>query len=357
MRFATRRTLRTASLLLGFFLPPHLKPQTVEQESSRPVESVRALSAAKKRMVAEPGLFSPGAAIPQFENGYFVRFVPETALPDRANVMLWDESGKKIREALVWFPDAETVSIVSAAVGRDGSILASGTAVKADGTRAYYVEAIGSSGKVTDVVQTNPFFPARVCEGSDGSVWSFGQFERGPDGKQENGNILRHFDLKKGLLGSFLPDSTLPVESSGHEMFLRCLSNRLFIYVGGANEYIEFDTTNRSAKRFKLDRSANELPIHGFAITEKGDAYGFLQDFSSPTALQGLFYLQTDKRTGSARWVPVAGGTGRKGESGVISGLWGAQGDYIVHGYGDDAAGRLGVSWSLLTAQSRVAER
>jgi hypothetical protein len=329
------------------------EPPSPEQRSGE--QTVRTISAPSKRVLFDLVPFSAGSTVPYWDKGYLVSISPETAAPGTVNVRLYDANGKKAREAAVWFPEAKTVFLGGAAITSQGTILVSGTAVKADGTRAYYIAATDVTGKLTDAIQTNPFFPKNTCSTADGSVWSFGELDS--SGTPVDGNILRHFDFHAGMINSFLPRSSFspgPYSpalrgNEGHEVYVRCLSNKVFIYSGTADEYIEFDTSTGSAQRFRIDRSAIDLPVRGFAVTEQGDVYGYLRDYQQNTTVQGLFHLDVNTATGRVRWTPIVPGSGLKGQAGVISGLWGADGEYLVHGFDSDPSGRAAVSWSLPT--------
>lgn len=306
-----------------------------------------------KRTVFDAGPFSHGHAMPYWDKGYLISLTPQTGGPGIPNVTLYASDGQKVREAAVWFPGAETVFILSAAVTAEGNILASGTAVKSDGTRAYYIARTDLAGRVTDVIQTNPFFPAHVCSASDGTVWSFGDAGVDPP----NDSTLRQFDLATGLLKSYLPHSSFgggpraPAErgNPGQEVYFRCSGSRIAIYSGVVNYYIEFNTTSGSVKRYHVDRSSVNLPVRGFALTSQGEVYGFLRDYSKPE-LQGLFHLEPDAKNAVVKWVPVEGASGGKGQAGVFQGLWGADGETLIHGYADDPAGWTGVSRSIVVS-------
>jgi hypothetical protein len=86
-------------------------------------------------------------------------------------------------------------------------------------------------------------------------------------------------------------------------------------------------------------------------VTEKGEAFGYLRDYSDQAELQGLFHLDLDTTQMRARWVPVKGASGRKRRERIISGLYGADGEALVHGLDDDPAGRVGVSWSSVKVE------
>lgn len=341
------------------FFPSEVSAQAVSEAAgeshSSAGQSARTLLPSEKRVVFESTPFAAGSTVPYWDKGYLISIVPETTGPGTPNVRLYDASGNKVREAAVWFPGAKVIYILSAAVTQQGGILASGTAVKADGTRAYFIVSTDLSGKIADTIQTNPFSATNVCATSDGSVWSFGDLATDANSQPAEGNLLRQYDFHSGLVKAFLPRSTFgkmnfpPMMrgNSGQEVYLRCLSRKLILYSGAADQYIEFDTMTGSANRYRIDRSSTDLPLKGFAVTEHGGVYGSLRDYSNPDAMQGLFHLEVDAAAGLVRWMPVIGAAGKKGQPGVVSRLWGAEGEYLVHGYDDDPSGNWAVSWSL----------
>ncbi len=347
------RQLVLTTTLVFISLP--VSAQISKPDDFNPQPSLlRTLAPSQRRIVFDAAPFSVGSVVPYWDKGYLISIVPETTSQNSTNIRLYDANGNKVRESAIWFPDTETVFLLSAAVTMDGNIIASGTAVKQDGTRAYFIAGADRSGKVTAAIQTNPFFPKSVCSAADGTIWSFGELGRNADGSIADGDMLRQFDLAKGLVSSYLPRSTFgngrssPAQGGGErrEVYFRCSAGKIVIYSGSSNQYVDFDVESRSAERFKIDRSSADLPLRGLAVTPSGDVYGHLEDYSKPNGLQGLFYLEFDRNKGTVRWEPVGGGSGRKDQPGVVSGLWGADGESLVYNRFDDPAGRMGVSWS-----------
>src|SRR6516165_3208959 len=142
--------------------------------TSSPPRSARTLMPSEKRVVFEASQFAEGSVIPYWDKGYLISIVPESVSPATPNVRLYDATGTRVREVSIWFPGTQTVYILSAAVTPRGQILASGTAVKSDGTRAYFIQETDGSGKRTNAIQTNPFLAEHVCATTEGSVWAFG---------------------------------------------------------------------------------------------------------------------------------------------------------------------------------------
>lgn len=355
------------SWLASILFPTVLVAQGIRNpagESQTPGTQVQnTLRPSGKRVVFESAPFATGSTVPYWDRGYLVSIVPEITSAGSPNVKFYNATGNKVREASVWYPGASAVYILSAAVNQQGGVLASGTAVKEDGTRAYFIAATDLSGRITATIQTNPFSAANVCETPDGAVWGFGDLGTEPNAQPTDGNLLRQYDFDRGLIKEFLPRSTFGTTAHspamrgnpGQEVYFRCLSNKLVIYSGIADQYVEFDTSTGSANRYVIDKSVTSLPVKGFAATEHSGVFGSLRDSSKPEAMQGLFQLEIDATTKLVRWVPVTGAVGKKGEPGVVGRLYGADGEYLVHNYEDDPSGRWAVSWSL--PASRVGPR
>jgi len=325
--------------------------------TSSPPRSARTLMPSEKRVVFEASQFAEGSVIPYWDKGYLISIVPESVSPATPNVRLYDATGTRVREVSIWFPGAQTVYILSAAVTPRGQILASGTAVKSDGTRAYFIQETDGSGKRTNAIQTNPFLAEHVCATTEGSVWAFGDVSQEASADSSQEALLREFNFQKGQIDQLLPRSTFGTTilspasrgGAGHEVYFRCLSNKLVIYSGVAQQFVEFDTTSHSANRFAIEPSTAGVKLTGFAATNDGEVYGSLRNSGNPDSVQGLFHLDLDATAGLAHWTPVIGASGKQSQRGVVSRLWGADGNYLVHNFADDPPGRSAASWSVST--------
>jgi hypothetical protein len=310
----------------------------------------------QKRVVFDSGPFSAGSVLPVWDKGYLISITPELTSPSSSNIRLYDATGNKVRESSIWFPGSERVFILKAAAMPGGNVIASGTAVKTDGTRAYFIAETDQTGKVVSALQTNPFFPAFICSTPDGKIWSFGDLERRKDGGSPEGGLVRQYDLEKGLVASYLPRSEFGSGSrppsvrggEGEEVYFGCASEQLVIYAGSLQEFVIFDLKSKSAEKYKIDRSSVSLPSQAFAVTSAGEVFAYLRDFSEATPLQGLFRLNINRMSSSVQWVPVDGASGLKDQVGVVNGLWGAEGDTLVYGRRDDPVGRTAVLWTSI---------
>ena len=312
---------------------------------------------AERRVVFDATPFSVRSVVPYWNRGYLISRDVETVHPGVSNVRLYDLGGNKVRQAAIWFPGTQRLLLPSAAVTLDGRIVAVGVAERSDGTRASFIALTDVSGSITNVIQTNPFHPSHVCVAPDNTVWSFGSFGYDEMSRPIEGETLRHYDFQKGLIGAYVPRSSFssdsfPPDANGgrnREVYFRCSTQKLVIYSGVANEYLEMDFATQTVKRFRVDRSAFNLPINGFALTATGEVFASLGDFSGATGLRGLFHLQLDSNMDRVRWLPVPGATAFSKKPGIVTWLGGADDDGLVFMQeGDD----VGVRWARLVNHS-----
>src|SRR5260370_8010000 len=96
-------------LLVEFFVLIAIPQARLKAQDTRPASStasvgLKALSDSTRRVVFDPGAFSGvSAAMPQWDNGYLVSREVETFESGVPNVRLYDESGKLVRVAAIWF--------------------------------------------------------------------------------------------------------------------------------------------------------------------------------------------------------------------------------------------------------------
>src|SRR2546430_1504382 len=92
-----------------------------------------------RRAVYDSRAFSgPSTPLPVWDNGYLVSRDIETSEAGDSNVRLYDQAGKQVGQAAIWFPDSQRVLIYSATATPEGRIVAAGKAEKADGAHASF---------------------------------------------------------------------------------------------------------------------------------------------------------------------------------------------------------------------------
>jgi hypothetical protein len=279
----------------------------LEPSSARDADNPR-LSAPHKRVVFGNGPFSVGSSLPYWDKDFLVSRGADGSPSGQPIVRLYDDHGKVARETSIWLPGAVEVGLISWAATDDGKIIASGVAIKEDGTRAYFVATTNADGVVQKLIQTNPFHPRHICALSDGSVWSFGGVYSADPLERDSAFLLRQFDFSRGLVRSLLPRSSFktpdpPAYQKGDDrVYLRCSQDRLVIYSEVANEFISMNLHTGTVHRLPIDRSGVRGLLNGIALTDAGDVFGLFSYFP----LTGMFHLEPDENNAKVQWRPVA---------------------------------------------------
>ncbi len=295
---------------------------------------------APHRQANIPGLLHTWNRI--WDKGYLVSWGSigsHEASPTQPAVALYDRDGHVVREGIVWFKDANSVSITDAAVNRAGNLVVSGGTENQAGAIANFIASIGNDGRLSQVIRTTPFLPIYVCAAEDGTVWSYG-IDRDEEGKGiEKSLRLRQYSFDKGQLRAMLDVSTLNASdwtlTQGRypgEISLRCNSQKVGLYNGRSGEWVEFDFAANKLKVAKVNQlpSPKAMRISGFALTEAGDVFVSLHDRSSSPPRSGLFRLEFDSK-GLGTWVPVGKTVGPYLHGGPIERLLGADGTDLVY--------------------------
>jgi hypothetical protein len=310
----------------------------------------KSLSDSLRRVVFDRGaFFSNSAAMPSWNNGYLASREVETFQAGTSNVRLYDQSGQLVREAGIWFPGSLRVLILSATATPDGRIIAAGEAQKRDGSSAPFIALTDLAGKVTNIIQTTGFVPANMCQAPDGTVWSFGGVGFDDRSHPKQGDTLRHFDFQKGQIGSYLPRSTFPDRlhpAPDVAASIRCSASGVKAYSRSAKAYIEMDYGDTKPRVYHAEAPAN-LRLAGFTTVGTNEVYAYFYHAGSG----GLYYLATDASTQTAEWFPVKGTIGTHTEPGVVTGLWGSDGDKLLVSRAGDNAGDTAVHWAIPRSQ------
>jgi hypothetical protein len=275
--------------------------------------------------------------VKRYLTGVLVARRVETFQAGVPNIRLYDRNGSRVREAAVWFPEAQRVLVYSAAVTQKGEIVAGGSAKKTDGTSALFISLSDASGKLVSVVQTIGFAPVNICLAPDGTVWSFGGTGYDEASQPKPGDTLRHFDFRKGQISSYLPRSTFPSShGDGPEVRaqIQCSADGLTVYSLSASAYIEMKYAEASPHLYHVAAPSNVRYID-FATTGPEQTYAFF----SRSDFGGLYYLAFDESGKPMSWLPVKGAVGPVHVRGVVTGLWGAEGNKLLVSRGEDTLG------------------
>ncbi len=281
-------------------------------------------------------------ALPEWHHGFLVGWERETFQEGEANVRLFDQTGSKVNEAAIWFPGSIRILIEGAAATPDGRIVASGEADKADGTTGHFLVATDKNGKVTQVIQTQEFYPGEVCVAPDGTLWSFGSM--GYDKREPRpGNTLRHFDMDKGQIGSFLPRSAFPKKAVPDELsYVRCSATEVVAYSTRTSKYIEMKYDADAPRVYEVSNAPSNLRLIGFASPDHQQVFGLF----NMLAHYGMYELKFNDATSTATWVPVDGTQGESKAEAVVIGLWGSDADGLVVSQAQDTGGLAALHWA-----------
>jgi hypothetical protein len=277
-----------------------------------------------------------------WDNGYLVSEDIEIFQAATPNVRLYDGSGNQAVAASIWFPGAARVLLYSATATPDGRIIAGGTTEKLDGTAASFIAMTDPAGKVTNVIQTVGFGPVNICRAPDGTVWSFGGMGFvGKSSEPKPGNTLRHFDFQKGEVASYLARSLFPnLPRPEGRAAIRCFADEVVAYSSNAHVYIQMKYAGDALEVYHTEEPV-DLRFISFAATDSRKIYGYF----SKADKGGLYYLAFDETSKTAQWLPVTGAAGALDTPGVITVLWGDDGDKLVVSRADDPLGVTALHW------------
>lgn len=298
-----------------------------------------------RRVVFDAQAFwGPRTAIPEWHHGFLVGWEFETFQEGGVNVRLFDQTGSKVTEAAIWFPDSARVFIAGAAATPDGRIVAAGEANKADGTTGHFLVATDRSGRVIQAIQTQEFYPGKVCVAPDGTVWSFGSM--GYSKKQPRpGKTLRHFDMDKGEIGSFLPRSAFPKNVAPDvRAYIGCSATEVVAYSTTSSKYIEMKYDTDGARVYDVSNAPSSLRLIGFASPDHQQTFGLFNLLGH----YGLYQLKFNEASSTAMWVPVDGTQGESKTEPVVIGLWGSDADGLILSRSEDIGGLAALHWTKL---------
>lgn len=288
-----------------------------------------------------PALLQDG--FQRWDHGYLITHAWAGTLetsPSKPGVILYDEDGQIVREAIVWFDGARTVSVGDVATTKSGRLVVSGGAVNQQGVITNTIAEIGHDNRVHRVIRTTPYMPVYVCALEDGTVWSYGVDRDEHLAGIENSLRLRHYSFEKGQLRALL-DATRLSPNEGWllergrypgEISFRCNSKTAVLYNAASSQLIEVDFQTNSMHLTNVAPlpSPPNFQITGFALTESGALFASFYDRSTKPAMSGLFKLNRDN-AGGAKWVPVEGTVGTYLNSSPVQRLLGADNNDLVY--------------------------
>ena len=335
---------RLCELLLGAALGLSLSASTPAQSPTSPPEAGRISSTL--RTASYPEAIYPHGIIPDWDRGYVIHHEIEVNnSPDTAMVVMYDATGKRVREDRIWPGGAGKVGIRRTAATRDGAILAAGWAIMQDGSIPGYIAKTDLQGTTIQSVETGAFKPEQICEATDGTVWSLGKAGRSDGAPVPDTGVVRHYSFEKGLLQSFLPENTVQASKNSEHpwftpfgSFLRCGKEKVSVYLRFTDEYAEINTSTFELKRWKLDDSVvQQRQASGLAVTEDGRVYVSFRvsGISGQPQVTGLYEIKAESGKRIAGLLPVKGTVtaverDKMPAPGTFTMLWGADGNKLV---------------------------
>lgn len=292
-----------------------------------------------------PEVFRTSGRQPSWTHGYLAQFTGDVT-PGNPNAYVYDRQGKIASQARFWFPRIVRITLLDAIATAEGGVIASGTAVTDEGGSFSFLGKTDSSGVLISHLEIQKFM-GRVCEASDGTIWTYG-YEVGKESENDhNYALVQQYSFEKGLLNSYLSRESVALQQHAavggggpNGAFLVCSKDRISLYMNQTNEYVEIEPSTQKLQRWKMDMSPLErAAVTGLAATEDGHVYASLYevDDTTQTKTHGLFELRAERGKVSASWVPVAGTLNAHREGEVVPKdafyrLWGAEGNDLIIG-------------------------
>jgi hypothetical protein len=236
--------------------------------------------------------------------------------------------------------------LLDAIATAEGGVIASGTAVTDEGGSFRFLGKTDSSGVLISHLEI-PKFIGRVCEASDGTIWTYGYAATKESENDHNYSLVEQYSFEKGLLNSYLSRQLVAVRrfaiaagGGPNGTFLVCSKDRISLYMNQTNEYVEIEPSTQKLQRWKMDMAPLERArVTGLAATGDGRVYASLYevDDTTQTKTHGLFELRAEHGKAGASWVPVAGTLNAQHEGEVVPKdafyrLWGAEGNDLIIG-------------------------
>lgn len=334
-------TIRILEVILGLALLFLFAASAFAQEQPLPSEAGQI--SPNLRSVAYPEASYPHGIMPDWDRGYVMHHEIEwNHSPDIPMAVMYDATGKRIREGKIWPQGAGSVHVRRTAASRDGAILAAGGAIMLDGSIQGYIVKTDLAGTTVQTLMTGPFRPEQLCEAPDGTIWSLGKTENPNDGQEHDTSVLRHYSFEKGQLHSFLPENTVAALVRSEKpwfipwgSYVRCGKDKVSLYLNFTNEYAEINTSSFELKRWQLDAAVvHQRDASGLAITDDGKVYVSFKA-SSTELVRGLYQIKTISGNPIAKLLPVSGTIntierGKLPPPGTFTMLWGADGNQLV---------------------------
>ena len=208
---------------------------------------------------------------------------------------------------------ADSISIISADMTRDGKVVASGLARQSDGTEARFLALITKEGQIASIVRTEPYLPQFICADDDGSVWTVGDWYLGTGGlKQDAFSVVRKYNFSAGLVRGVVERERfhgVRVSFGGpvHAAILRCDGRTVRVYSDVTHQWFEYDKDSGILAQADIETFSNNFTsATGLAVTSTGKVFLSIQNMKSVEQTR-IFELTPTAADAKRHWRPVAG--------------------------------------------------
>jgi hypothetical protein len=183
----------------------------------------------------------------------------------------------------------------------------------------------------------------RSCVAPDDTIWSFGSTGYNKSDPRP-GDTLRHFDIHKGQIGSFLPRSTLPAKPPDALSYIRCTATEVMVYSTRASRFIEMKYDDHAPRVYAVANapSGPGLKLIGFASLGPKRVFGLYNRLGH----YGLYQLEFNDAANTTNWQLVDKTEGECPQLGVVTGLWGSDEDKLVISRAEDYSGVAALHWA-----------
>jgi hypothetical protein len=254
------------------------------------------------------------ARSPIWANGHFAKL---TLGDFPAGIEVYDRNAKLVSQTYVSIPGATQLWLVGAIPTGEGGAIASGQ-FSNDEETTYFLARTSPSGGVVSTLRTQSFVAARICQTSDGTVWTLGRDPEKESANDTDYALVRQFSFGKGLLHTYVPRSSVNLSNDGalgagegpSSAFLSCGKDRISVFFNQTNEYFEIDPSKESLKRWKMDMAPlSDGRVTGLTATDAGRVYASLFEIKNDTDIKthGLFELKAEPNVPTGKWLLING--------------------------------------------------
>jgi hypothetical protein len=121
------------------------------------------------------------------------------------------------------------------------------------------------------------------------------------------------------------------------------MADEVVAYSSSAREYVEMRYGGDSPHLYQVEAAPSGFRLVGFAATGFKKIFGYF----SHGGRSGLYSLWFDEAARSASWRPVDGTVGEYTTTGVITALWGSDGDKLLVSRAGDPSREMAIHWTV----------